>query len=91
MFYLLSCLGDGGGGENLSSPLLYSTENINNKIAADTNITNIEYNDLDAICFTSIISQIPKIASTVKNSVNVANKIEMPFLNIIVVFWFIQI
>lgn len=32
----------GGGGVKLSSPLLYSTENINNKIAAETNITKIE-------------------------------------------------
>jgi len=78
----------GGGGVKLSSPLLYNTENINSNIAAETKITNIEYKDFDAIFFTSITSHIPKIASTVKNSVNVANSIDIPFLNIIVVFYF---
>lgn len=82
-FELLLLFG-GGGGVKLSSPLLYKTENINNKIAADTNITNIEYSDLEAMCFTSITSQIPKIAKTVKNNVNTANNMEIPFLNIIV-------
>lgn len=46
----------------------------------------IEYNDFHAIFLTSIISQIPKIANMVKNNVSVANKIEIPFLNIILSF-----
>jgi hypothetical protein len=81
----------GGGGGKVSSPVLYNTENINSKIAAETNITNIEYKDFEATCSMSMISQIPKIANTVKNSVIIANKIEMPFLNIIIRFLFNQI
>lgn len=74
----------------MSSPLLYNTENIKSNIAAETKITSIEYNDFDAIFFTLITSHIPKIASTVKNSVNAANSIDIPFLNIIVVFLFLS-
>lgn len=51
-------------------------------IAEETKITKIEYNDFQAIFFTSIISQIPRIANIVKNNVRVANNTEMPFLNI---------
>jgi len=46
----------------------------------------MEYNDFHAIFLTSIISQIPKIASMVKNNVSVANNMEIPFLNIILSF-----
>lgn len=74
----------------LSLPL-YSTEKINSNIAADTNITSIEYKDFDAIFFTSMMSQIPRIAKTVKNSVKAASNIEIPFLNIILIFRYIQI
>lgn len=93
LFFYSLLLGRGGvgGGSLCSSPLLYKTENMKSRIAADTKITSIEYSDLEAMCFTSIMSQIPRIANTVKKIVNIASKIEMPFLNIVVVFWFIQI
>ena len=77
----------GGGGGKLSSPLLYSTEKIKSNIAAETNITNIEYKDLDAMFLTLIMSQIPNMASIAKNNVRLANKIEIPFLNIVVGFF----
>ena len=80
---------DGGG--NLSSPLLYNTENINNKIAADTKITNMELNDFQAKFLISIISHIPKIAKTVNRTTEIANNIETPFLNIFLSLRFIQI
>ncbi len=87
---LIYAFGGGGGGKE-SSPLLYNTENINNIIAADTNMTKIEYNDFEAMCLISIMSHMPKIANIVKNNVKLANNIEIPFLNIILKFLFIQI
>ncbi len=76
-----------GGGGIVSSPGLYITENIKRIIADATKITNIEYSDFHAIFFTSMISQIPKIAKTAKNRVKIANSTEMPFLNIILSFY----
>lgn len=86
-FFFFRCYVLGGGGGKLSSPLLYITENINRIIAEEIKITKIEYKDFQAIFFTSIISQIPSIASIVKNKVNVANNIEMPFRNIVLRFF----
>ena len=59
-------------------------------IADAMKITNIEYSDFHAMFFTSIISQIPRMAKVVKNKVRIANNIDIPFLNIIFNFSLIK-
>ena len=56
------------------------------KIAAETKITMIELNDFHAKFLMSIISHIPKIANMVNNTTEKANNIEIPFLNITLIF-----
>jgi len=70
----------------LSSPPLYNTEKINNITAAEIKIINKVVNVLLIMCSISIISQTAKMEIIVKNKAKTASNIEIPFLNIILIF-----